>query len=157
MDFVKVTSNEVTTDINGREYNRVTLEQIQSREEINDPNTGEVLTVIGPAASVRVTGYKVPYLYDEDDTNAVADYLWHARPGQAIQGCIVRAEVVPYNIGERTVTSATVFVQGDPNGSDFQMRKRQAFDRSGRELVNVTAPATESNRVVVPTSSGLQI
>lgn len=154
-NFCKVIATEVTTDCNGREYNRVTLEQIQGREEITDPSTGEVFTVIGPQMTVRVTGYKVPYLYAEDDTSAVADYLWSASTGQAIQGCIVRAQVEPYMIGDRTVSTATVFVQGDPNAADFQMRKQQAFDRSGRTLTE-----TETNqpvRVEVPTSSRVSL
>ena len=152
-NFVKVLSANVQTDINGRKYNRVLLEQLQGREEISDPVTGEVLTVIGPSMTVNVTGYECPYLFEEGDPNAKADYLWHAQPGQAIQGCIVRAQVEPYTIGERTVNTATVFVQGDPNASDFALRKQQAFDRSGRTVVsNGDTPANKETRIIVPTS-----
>jgi len=157
-NFVKVVSNEIKTDRNGRKYNRVLLEQLQGRDEIADPMTGEALLIIGPALTVNVTGYEVPYLYEEDDVNAKADYLWNARSGQAIQGCIVRAQVQPYMIGDRSVNSATVFVQGDPNASDFDMRKNQAFERSGRTPVNGNIVSmTGGGRVVVPTSESIII
>lgn len=152
-NFVKVVASTVKTDINGRKYNRVMLEQLQGREEVSDPVTGEVFVVIGPSMNVNVTGYEVPYLFEADDPNAKADYLWHARPGQAIQGCIVRAMVQPYMIGERSVSTATVFVQGDPNANDFELRKQQAFERSGRTLVQHEGTLLSNARISVPVTS----
>jgi hypothetical protein len=159
-NFVRVVSHSVQSDKNGREYNRVTLQQLQGREEIADPDTGEALAVIGPEMTVNITGYKIPYYYELDDPKARPDYVWNAREGQAIQGVIVRTTVEPYMIGERTVSTATVFVQGDPDGTDFEMRKTQAFERSGRTVVyagalfgddSVVRP--RGNRISVPVSN----
>lgn len=144
-NFVEVVATEICTDKNGREYNRCTLGTIASSETWTNPNTGEVCTVLAPTTTVRTIGYKVPYLFDEDDSSAVPDYLWNARPGMVIEGKIVRREVVPYDIDGTTVSTATCFVQGNPNSPDFETAVKIAFDRSGRTL--------RSHAVQVPTDS----
>jgi hypothetical protein len=133
--MVEVISTEICTDKNGRDYRRVTLGKIAASETWTNPNTGEIMPLLSPGRTVRTIGYKVPYLYDEDDSSAVSDYLWHAKPGMVVEGQIVRREVVPYDINGESRNAATCFVQGNPNSADFDMSIRQAFERSGRTLV----------------------
>lgn len=134
-NMIEVVATEVCNDKNGREYNRVTLGTTATSGEWTNPSTGEIHTVLSPGKTVRTIGYKVPYLYDEDDSSAVSDYLWHAKPGMVVEGQIVRREVVPYDINGESRNAATCFVQGNPNSADFDMSIRQAFERSGRTLV----------------------
>ena len=133
--MVEVVATEICTDKNGREYKRVTLGTTATSGTWTNPATGEVHQVLSPGKTVRATGYKVPYLYDEDDSSAVSDYLWAAAPGMVIEGQIVRREVIPYDINGEMRNAATCFVQGNPNSADFDMAIKQAFERSGRTLV----------------------
>ena len=133
-NMVEVVATEICTDKNGREYKRVTLGTTATSGTWTNPATGEVHQVLSPGKTVRATGYKVPYLYDEDDSSAVSDYLWSAAPGMVIEGQIVRREVIPYDINGEMRNAATCFVQGNPNSSDFDMAIKQAFERSGRTL-----------------------
>ena len=134
-NMVEVVATEICTDKNGREYKRVTLGTTATTGTWTNPATGEVHQVLSPGKTVRATGYKVPYLYDEDDSSAVSDYLWAAAPGMVIEGQIVRREVIPYDINGDMRNAATCFVQGNPNSADFDMAIKQAFERSGRTLV----------------------
>lgn len=134
-NMVEVVATEICTDKNGREYKRVTLGTTATTGTWTNPATGEVHQVLSPGKTVRATGYKVPYLYDEDDSSAVSDYLWNAAPGMVIEGQIVRREVIPYDINGDMRNAATCFVQGNPNSADFDMAIKQAFERSGRTLV----------------------
>ena len=134
-NMVEVVATEICTDKNGREYKRVTLGTTATTGTWTNPATGEVHQVLSPGKTVRATGYKVPYLYDEDDSSAVSDYLWNAAPGMVIEGQIVRREVIPYDINGEMRNAATCFVQGNPNSADFDIAIKQAFERSGRTLV----------------------
>ena len=134
-NMVEVVATEICTDKNGREYKRVTLGTTATSGTWTNPATGEVHQVLSPGKTVRATGYKVPYLYDEDDSSAVSDYLWSAAPGMVIEGQIVRREVIPYDINGELRNAATCFVQGNPNSADCDMAIKQAFERSGRTLV----------------------
>jgi hypothetical protein len=133
--MVEVISTEVCTDKNGRDYRRVTLGKIAASETWTNPNTGEIMPLLSPGRTVRTIGYKVPYLYDEDDSSAVPDYLWNATPGMVLEGQILRREVVPYEINGDTRNYHTCFVQGNSNSADFEMAVKEAFDRSGRTLL----------------------
>ena len=133
--FVEVVATEICTDKNGREYKRVTLGTTAASQTWTNPATGEIHPLLSPGRTVRATGYKVPYLYDEDDSSAVPDYLWNAVPGMAIEGQIVRREVIPYDINGEMRNAATCFVQGNANSADFEVAVKQAFERSGRTLV----------------------
>jgi len=134
-NMIEVVATEICIDKNGREYKRVTLGTTATTGTWTNPATGEVHQVLSPGKTVRATGYKVPYLYDEDDSSAVSDYLWNAAPGMVIEGQIVRREVIPYDINGEMRNAATCFVQGNPNSADFDMAIKQAFERSGRTLV----------------------
>lgn len=134
-NMVEVLATEICTDKNGREYKRVTLGTTAASETWTNPATGEIHPLLSRGRTVRATGYKVPYLYDEDDSSAISDYLWAAAPGMVIEGQIIRREVIPYDINGEMRDSATCFVQGNPNSADFDMAIKQAFERSGRTLV----------------------
>ena len=134
-NYCEVVATEICTDKNGREYKRVTLGTSAASSTWTNPNTGEVHPVLAPGKSVRTIGYKVPYLYDEDDSSAVSDYLWNAMPGMVIEGEIVRREVIPYDIGGEMRNYHTCFVQGNPNSADFETAVKIAFERSGRTMV----------------------
>tara|TARA_R100001440_G_scaffold2904_1_gene7765 strand:+ start:3240 stop:3719 length:480 start_codon:yes stop_codon:yes gene_type:complete len=133
--FVEVVATEITTDRNDREYKRVTLGTIAGTQTYTNPSTGEIHPVLAPSKTVRTIGYKVPYLYDEDDESAVPDYLWNAVPGMVIEGQIVRREVLPYEINGEMRNYHTCFVQGNPNSAEFPTAISAAFERSGRTLV----------------------
>ena len=134
-NMVEVLTTEICMDKNGREYKRVTLGTTAASQTWPNPATGEIHPLLSPGRTVRATGYKVPYLYDEDDSSAVPDYLWNAVPGMAIEGQIVRREVIPYDINGEMRNAATCFVQGNANSADFEVAVKQAFERSGRTLV----------------------
>ena len=134
-NFCEVVGAELCNDKNGRDYKRVTLGTAATATTYVNPVTGEIHPVLAPSKTVRTIGYKVPYLFDEDDTNAVPDYLWNAAVGMVIEGEILRREVMPYDIDGESRTFATCFVQGNPNAADFQTAVKIAFERSGRTLV----------------------
>lgn len=163
-NMIEVVATEVCTDKNGREYKRVTLGTTATTGEWTNPTTGEIHQVLSPGKTVRTIGYKVPYLYDEDDSSAVPDYLYNAAPGMVVEGQIVRREVIPYEINGEVRNNATCFVQGNPNSADFDMSIRQAFERSGRTLladavrVPINGDMTYSNpgaNEVVSTARGI--
>lgn len=153
-NFCEIVATENCIDKNGREYKRVTLSKAQGTTTWTNPATGEIHPVLTPARTVRATGYKVPYLYDADDSSAVSDYLWNAAPGMVVEGDIVRREVVPYDIDGDTRTHSTCFVQGNPNSADFETAVKVAFERSGRTLLAyaVQVPTEDS---VLSTARGL--
>jgi len=134
-NMIEVVATEVCSDKNGREYKRVTLGTTATEGSWTNPSTGEIHQVLSPGKTVRTIGYKVPYLYDEDDSSAVSDYLWNAAPGMVVEGQIVRREVIPYEINGEVRNNATCFVQGNPNSPEFKVAIKAAFDRSGRTLV----------------------
>jgi hypothetical protein len=134
-NFVEVVATETCEDKNGRQYNRVTLGTTATSGQWTNPTTGEIHQVLSPGKTVRTIGYKVPYLYDEDDSSAVPDYLWNAAPGMVVEGQIVRREVLPYDINGDTRAAATCFVQGNPNSVEFETSVKLAFERSGRTLI----------------------
>ena len=144
-NMVEVIATEICTDKNGRDYKRVTLGTAATTSTWTNPATGEVHPILAPAKTVRTIGYKVPYLYDEDDSSAVSDYLWNAAPGMVIEGEIIRREVVPYDINGEMRNYHTCFVQGNPNAADFETAVKIAFERSGRTLV--------ADAVMVPTDA----
>lgn len=144
-NFCEVVATETCVDKNGRNYKRVTLSKSQGSTTWTNPATGEIHPVLAPAKTVRTIGYEVPYLYDADDASAVSDYIWQAQTGMVIEGDIVRREVLPYTIDGETRTSATCFVQGNPNSAEFELAVKQAFERSGRTLL--------ADAVVVPTTA----
>lgn len=149
--YVKVINTEIKRDRNGRHYNLVTLQTLVEYEQVTDPLTHNELSVMTPMLTVRAIGYKVPYLYDADDSNAIADYLWHAQPGMAIQGTIVRAVVEPYELDGAMRDVATVFVAGDTDkATEFQRATLLAFERSNRKLVTDNRP---THPVPVPTGN----
>ena len=155
-NYCEVVATEICTDKNGREYKRVTLGTSAASSTWTNPSTGEVHPVLAPGKSVRTIGYKVPYLYDEDDSSAVADYLWNAMPGMVIEGEIVRREVVPYDINGESRNYHTCFVQGNPNSADFETAVKIAFERSGRTLIQeaVRVP-TDMDADPVATARGI--
>ena len=132
--MVEVVATEICTDKNGREYKRVTLGTTATTGTWTNPATGEVHQVLSPGKTVRATGYKVLYLYDEDDSSAVSDYLWNAAPGMVIEGrlCAVRSSHMTSTVRCATLPLA---LQGNPNSADFDIAIKQAFERSGRTLV----------------------
>lgn len=142
-NFVEVLATEICTDKNGRDYKRVTLGTAATTSTWVNPGTGEVHPILAPAKTVRAIGYKVPYLYDEDDSSAVPDYLWNAAPAMVIEGEIVRREVLPYEINGDTRNYHSCFVQGNSDSADFETAVKVAFERSGRTLL--------ANAVQVPT------
>jgi hypothetical protein len=156
-NFVEVVATEICSDKNGRQYKRVTLGTTATTGTWTNPATGEIHQVLSPGKTVRTIGYKVPYLYDEDDSSAVSDYLWNAAPGMVIEGQIVRREVVPYDINGDTRNSATCFVQGNPNSPEFELAVKQAFDRSGRTLLSdaTRVPITDDVDNLVSTGRGV--
>lgn len=144
-NMVEVIATEICTDKNGRDYKRVTLGTAATTSTWTNPATGEIHPILAPAKTVRTIGYKVPYLYDEDDSSAVCDYLWNAAPGMVIEGEIIRREVVPYDINGEMRNYHTCFVQGNSNAADFETAVKIAFERSGRTLV--------ADAVMVPTDA----
>jgi hypothetical protein len=156
-NIVKVIATAVCEDKNGREYKRVTIAASPGSDQYVNPATGEVHQVLAPTKTVRAIGYKVPYLYDANSTSAVPDYLWNAEPSMVIEGKIVRKEVIPYEIDENTRNYATVFVQGETSDQDsFAIATKQAFERSGRTLVeNAAIVPTEPETVA--TALGLMV
>lgn len=151
IDHVEVLAVENMQDRNAREYKRVTLRTMPATEEWTNPATGQVHRLLTPGTTTRTVGYRVPYLYDEDDTAAVADYLWDAQPGMVIQGKIVKRNVMPYTIEGKTLNTATVFVQGDPNSPMFEAATKLAFDRSGRTLIEDAVRVPTDGPVTIPT------
>lgn len=154
-NFVEVVATELCTDKNGRDYKRVTLGTAATSGTWTNPATGEVHPVLAPAKNVRTIGYKVPYLYDEDDSSAVPDYLWNATPGMVIEGDIIRREVVPYDIGGEMRNYHTCFVQGNPNSPEFETAVKVAFERSGRTLVSAAVRVPTDIDEITATARGL--
>lgn len=149
-NMVQVIASEICTDKNGREYNRATLRTMPTANEWTDPNTGVVYQMLEPGVTTRAIGYQVPYLFEADDTAAVPDYLWDARPNMVIKGTIITRQVMPYEIDGNTRNTATVFVQGDfTSDAAFESAVKMAFERSGRTLVehavSVPTEPTEAN------------
>lgn len=135
-NMVQVIATEICTDKNGREYNRATLRTMPTANEWTDPATGVVYQMLEPGVTTRAIGYKVPYLFEADDTAAVPDYLWDARPNMVIKGTIITRQVMPYEIDGNSRNTATVFVQGEyASDAGFESAVKMAFERSGRTLV----------------------
>lgn len=154
-NYVEVVNTELCVDKNGREYKRVTLGTTATSGTWTNPQTGEVHQILSPGKTVRTIGYKVPYLYDEDDASAVSDYLWAAAPGNVIEGQIVRREVIPYDINGEQRNYHTCFVQGNPNSADFETAVKVAFERSGRTLLAHAVQVPTDADAVTATARGI--
>ena len=156
-NIVKVLAITVCEDKNGRTYKRITISATPGSDQYVNPATGEVHQVLAPSKTVRAIGYKVPYLYDADDSNAIPDYLWAAEPGMVIEGKIVRKEVIPYEIDGNSRNYATVFVQGETSDEvSFSLNTRHAFERSGRTLI-ADATVVPTMPETVATALGLMV
>ena len=154
-NFVEVLAIEICTDKNGRDYKRVTLGTASSTTTWTNPATGEIHPVLAPAKTIRAIGYKVPYLYDEDDASAVSDYLWNAMPGMVVEGEIIRREVVPYEIGGEMRNYHSCFVQGNSDSADFETAVKMAFERSNRTLLAHAVQVPTDADAVTATARGI--
>lgn len=152
-DHVEVLAVENLQDRNAREYKRVTLRTMPTTEEWVNPATGQVHRLLTPGTNVRAIGYRIPYLYEDGDTGAIADYLWDAQPGMVIQGKIVKRNVMPYKIDDETRNTATVFVQGDSSSTSFGAATKLAFDKSGRTLIEDAVRVPTDGPLNNPTAS----
>lgn len=156
-NIVKVIATTVCEDKNGRSYKRITIAATSGSDQYVNPATGEVHQVLAPSKTVRAIGYEVPYLYEADDSNAIPDYLWAAEAGMVIEGKIVRKEVIPYEIDGNSRNYATVFVQGETTDvSSFDIATKQAFERSGRTLIE-SAAVVPTEPQTVATALGLMV
>lgn len=151
MNYVKVIATDFQVDKNGREYNRVTL-QTMGNETFIDPTTGEIHQVLAPSTTVRAIGYKVPYLYDADDTSAVPDWMYNAKVDMVVQGQIVRRKVSPYTINGDVREYATIFVAGDPQSPAFETAINASFEKAGHTLTDklhaIPVPTIATRRAI---------